>query len=146
MEITPALAASLRLPRSFLIGFAVPCAVAALFVAFSLGVLYSNGEQYGPDEAARLQQEQGGLYGSALTYRPYPYKLERYRLVQPDVAVIGSSRAMAFLAAGFAAPEINLGGAVNKMYEGENLVADILAAHKPKLVIMTIDYWWFNKA
>jgi hypothetical protein len=117
-----------------------------LLAMVSLAVLYSNREQVGPIEAALLQQEQGGLYGSALFYRPYPYKLERYRLTRPDVAVLGSSRAMPFLAVGFAASEANLGGAITEIAEGERFVADILAVHKPKLVLFTLDYWWFNRA
>jgi len=133
-------------PRGFLFGFLVPCIVGGLLVAFSLGVLYSNNEQVGPVEAARIQHEQGGLYGSALYYRPYPYKLELYRLAKPDVAVVGSSRAMPFLQDGFAASEITLGGAVNEIAEGERLIPDMLAIHKPKLVIFTLDYWWFNEA
>jgi len=136
---------SARSTRGFLLAFLVPCVVGALLAGFSLAVLTSNNEQVGPVEAARIQHEQGGLYGSALYYRPYPYKLELYRLNRPDVAVVGSSRAMPFLRDGFAASEISLGGAVNEIAEGERLIPEMLAIHKPKLVIFTLDYWWFNE-
>jgi hypothetical protein len=132
--------------RGFALAFLLPCLVAALLVGFSLAVLYSNNEHVGPIEAARLQHQSGGLYGSALVYRPYPYKLELYRLNQPDVAVVGSSRALPFLPVGFAASEISLGGAVNEIADGERIIPELLAAHKPKLVILTLDYWWFNQA
>jgi hypothetical protein len=132
--------------RRFLIAFLVPCTVAALLAGFSLAVLYSNNEHVSPVEAARIQHASGGLYGSALVYRPYPYKLELYRLNQPDVAVVGSSRALPFLPNGFATSEISLGGAVNEIADGERIIPELLAAHKPKLVIFTLDYWWFNQA
>jgi len=132
--------------RRFLLAFLVPCIIGVLLVGFSLAVLTSNKEQVGPVEAARIQHEQGGLYGSALYYRPYAYKLELYRLAKPDVAIVGSSRAMSFLQDGFAASEISLGGAVNEIAEGERLIPDMLGIHKPKLVIFTLDYWWFNEA
>jgi hypothetical protein len=135
-----------RSARGFLLCFLVPCLIVALLAGFSLAVLYSNHEHVGPIEAAQAQQKSGGLYGSALFYRPYPYKLELYRLNRPDVAIVGSSRAMAFLPTGFAASEISLGGAVNEIAEGERLIPEMLAIHKPKLVIFTLDYWWFNEA
>ena len=140
--------ATQRVPsvRYFLLAFLVPCIICALLVGFSFAVLTSNNEQVGPIQAARIQHEVGGLYGSALYYRPYPYKLELYRLNRPDVAIVGSSRAMPFLREGFAASEISLGGAVNEIAEGERLIREMLAIHKPKLVIFTLDYWWFNEA
>jgi hypothetical protein len=135
-----------RSVRGFLLAFLVPCVLGALLAGFSFAVLISNNEQVGPVEAARIQHEQGGLYGSALYYRPYPYKLELYRLNRPDVAIVGSSRAMPFVRDGFAASEISLGGAVNEIAEGERLIPEMLAIHKPKLMIFTLDYWWFNEA
>ena len=133
--------------RLFIIGFILPCIVALLLVGFSLAVLFSNRENIGPVEAARIQhQAQGGLYGSSIVYRPYPYKMELYRLTNPDVAIVGSSRAMPFLAAGFSASEANLGGAVRDMATGERMVAEILPIHRPKLVLFALDYWWFNPA
>lgn len=131
--------------RRFLIAFLVPCLIGALLAGFALAVLFSTHEQVGPVEAARVQHAQGGLYGSALYYRPYPYKLELYALSKPEVATVGSSRAMSFLRDGFAASELSLGGAVNEIAEGERLIPEMLAVHKPKLVIFTLDFWWFNQ-
>jgi hypothetical protein len=129
----------------YIIAFALPCLIAALLAGFSFAVLTGTREQVGPIAAARIIHEAGGgLYGSALTYRPYPYKLALYTLAKPDVALVGSSRALAFLPDGFNGSMITLGGAVNEIAEGERLIPDMLAAHKPKLVIFTLDYWWFN--
>lgn len=133
--------------RWFILGFILPCILALLLVGFSLAVLVSNRELIGPVEAADVQRAAGaGLYGSSLVYRPYPYKLELYRLTKPDVAIVGSSRAMQFMAGGFDATITNLGGAINEMADGERLIADMLALHHPKLVLITLDYWWFNPA
>jgi hypothetical protein len=133
--------------RWFILGFILPCVVALLLVGFSLAVLITNRELVGPVEAANVQRAAGGgLYGSSLVYRPYPYKLELYRLTKPDIAIVGSSRAMQFMAGGFNATVTNLGGAINEMADGERLIADMLALHHPKLVLITLDYWWFNPA
>ena len=132
--------------RRFLVGLLAISALMAAFVGLSLAVLYQNRENVSPVEAARLQNESGGLYGSALVYRPYPYKLELYRLQNPDVAIVGSSRAMAFVAEGFAGSMTNLGGAVNEIVDAERLIPDMLAAHRPKLLLITLDFWWFNQS
>jgi hypothetical protein len=142
----PAIGKKARSLRGYFVGFALPSLLTACLAGFSLAVLYSNGEEIGPREAARIQHASGGLYGSALFYRPYPYKLELYRLTQPDVAIVGSSRALPFLQAGFSAPVVSLGGAVNEIADAERLIPEMLASHKPRLIIFTLDYWWFNAA
>ncbi|HEY4162686.1 MAG TPA: hypothetical protein VGM59_06435 [Dongiaceae bacterium] len=131
--------------RRFVIGFGGVCAVIAIFCGLSVAVLRTNLEHISPVEAAQIQVKRGGLYGSALVYRPYPYKLELYRLEQPDVAIVGSSRAMGFVADGFAAPMTDLGGAVNEIVEAEQLIPDMLRIHHPKLLLFTLDFWWFNQ-
>jgi hypothetical protein len=131
--------------RRFLLGMGVICGLVALLCGFSVAVLRTNLEQVSPVEAARMQVKEGGLYGSALVYRPYPYKLELYRLERPDVAIVGSSRAMGFVADGFAAPMTDLGGAVNEIVEAEQLIPDMLRIHHPKLLLFTLDFWWFNQ-
>jgi len=132
--------------RRFLIGLLVVCALVGAFVGLSLAVLIQNRENVSPVEAARIQNEQGGLYSSALVYRPYPYKLELYRLQKPDVAIVGSSRAMAFVAEGFTGSMTDLGGAVNEIVDAEALIPEMLAAHRPKLMLITLDFWWFNQS
>lgn len=134
-----------RAVRAFLLAFLTPCIVAFLIGGFSLAVLYSNLEYVGPREAAEIQHDRGGLYGSALFYRPLPYKLELYSLTNADVAIVGSSRAMPFIQAGFAVPMVNLGGAVNEMVDAGPVFHQMIAAHKPRTIIFVLDFWWFNK-
>lgn len=135
-----------RLLSRFLASLGVVFLIFAVFCGLSVAVLIANLENVSPVEAARMQFKSGGLYGSALVYRPYPYKLELYRLEKPDVAIVGSSRAMGFVNEGFAASMTNLGGAVNEVLEAEKLIPDMLAVHHPKLLLLTLDFWWFNAA
>jgi hypothetical protein len=143
IETAPAIGG--RSLRRFLAGMGAVCALAAILCGLSVAVLRTNLEHVSPVEAARMQFKSGGLYGSALVYRPYPYKLELYRLEQPAVAIVGSSRAMGFVSDGFAAPMTNLGGAVNEIVEAEQLIPDMLRAYHPRLLLFTLDFWWFNR-
>lgn len=131
----------------FLGGVLAVCALVGGLVGLSFAVLRGNLENVSPIEAARMQMAAGGgLYGSALVYRPYPYKLELFRLQKPDVAIVGSSRAMAFVADGFAGSMTNLGGAVNEIADARDLIPEMLAARPPKLLLITLDFWWFNSS
>ena len=132
--------------RRYLFILALPCLIVAAYLALAYLVLTLNREQLGPVEAANLQVDEGGLYGSALFYRPGPYKLGLYARTNPDVAVVGSSRSLEFRSLAFAAPMVNLGGNAAVIAEASALTDRLLEIHKPKLLILTIDYWWFNQA
>ncbi|WP_133614256.1 hypothetical protein [Dongia mobilis] len=124
--------------------FSVPLVLAGLVVSGLYKFLERTGETMGPVAAAHRQAETGEKYGAALAYRPYAFKLERYRMVQPDVLLVGSSRVMAFAGEGFSASVYNAGGAANTIDQAMAFIDAALALHKPKSVLLGLDFWWFN--
>jgi hypothetical protein len=124
--------------------FAIPLGIAFGLLGISYLALHRAGETIGPIAAAKLQQEQDIRYSSGLFYRPRPYKIERARLAQADIVLLGSSRAMQFLADPWKSPAINAGGAMRDLESGEIFVDAILARYRPKQVIIALDWWWLS--
>ena len=58
---------------------------------------------------------------------------------------MGSSRAIEFVRHGFTSSMVNM-GSMRDMAQIRSLLQAMFAAHRPKLVILTIDFWWFNSA
>jgi hypothetical protein len=130
--------------RLYLAVFAAPLFLACLILSGLYKFLERTGETMGPIAAAHRQAETGEKYGAALAYRPYAFKLERYRMVQPDVLLVGSSRVMAFAGEGFTASVYNAGGAANTIDQAMAFIDAALAIHKPKSILLGLDFWWFN--
>ncbi|MDY0873135.1 hypothetical protein [Dongia rigui] len=134
--------------RSFHIRYAAMFFSPMLVVVVIVGALYAflwrTLETIGPVTAARLQDKTGDLYGAALFYRPFAYKLERYRLTSPDILLVGSSRVMQFAGEVFNVPVLNSGGASNTLDQTVGFIRAALAVHKPKAILIGLDFWWFN--
>ena len=136
-----------------LIRYAVICAVAVV-IAIPVGKLWRH--YYGltflhqANELAPIKQvvdqqvARGAIYGSAVFEDSYDYKLQMIRAIKPTVVALGSSRALQFRQEAFAAPFVNAGRAVNSIDEGARFVPDMLAVHRPRLVLLSIDFWWLN--
>jgi hypothetical protein len=89
------------------------------------------------------QFQDGALYYSALRHIGYPYKLSLYKKVKPKVVVLGSSRVWQFRSFYFTVPFVNGGGAMYSFREGRQLLQEMIAFHKPEVVILGLDPWWF---
>jgi len=135
------------MPRSgrYALLFALPLAIAFSALGLSYLVLDRVGEDVDPLTAARMQQTVDISYGSALFYRPRPYKIERARLTKADTVLLGSSRAMQFLGTPWKGGAYNAGGAMRDLESGEIFVNSVLDVHHPKRVIVSLDWWWFSK-
>ena len=107
--------------------------------------LYGMGEIRPVEVIAREQQENQGLYGSAIHRLPYRHKLEILAARKPEVVAIGSSRVLQLSQSMFAVPFANLGQTVNDLTEGQLLTRDLIHRHRPKLVLFGLDYWWFSE-
>lgn len=124
--------------------FFAPMLLAALLLGSLYSFLNRVNETIGPVSAAQMQDSRGDLYGPALVYRPFAYKLERYRLKQPEILIVGSSRAMPFAGEVFTSSMINAGGAANTLDQAIAFTREAIAVHKPKSILITLDFWWFN--
>ncbi|MGH6926896.1 MAG: hypothetical protein ACREEV_01165, partial [Dongiaceae bacterium] len=127
------------------LAFALTTAILLALMGMSYRFLVRTGDTITPSHAAARQEQEDVLFGSALFFRPVPYKLALYKLRKPDVAIVGSSRAIEFVRHGFTRSMVNL-GSMRDLAQVRSLLQSMFSVHKPKLVILTVDFWWFNSA
>src|SRR4030095_7704720 len=72
------------------LAFLLTAAVRLALMGMSYSFLTRTGDTIPPSQAAARQESQNVLFGSALFFRPVPYKLALYRLRQPDAAIVGA--------------------------------------------------------
>ncbi len=109
--------------------------------------LVSVKEHYSIKRVVRSQQNNGGLYLSGLSHHPvHLYKLELFKTIKPEVVVIGSSRNLQFRGEDFLVPFTNMGLAVQSISQGHTVIDQILKIHIPKIIIIGVDFWWFQEA
>lgn len=95
-------------------------------------------------DLVRIQQEKNAIYGTALNQNTFAYKLELVKYVKPEVLMLGSSRVVQLRGEVFNAPFVNCGLAMNHLNEGRMFLEKILAFHRPKLILLGLDFWWFS--
>lgn len=83
------------------------------------------------------------LFGSGVSQDFVDYKLRLYEAVRPDVAVVGSSRVMQFRGRHFRGSFVNVGGTAGNLSVLRSTIDAMLAVHRPKAVIIGLDFWWF---
>lgn len=127
------------------LAFALTGAALLALMGMSYLFLVRTGDTIAPSLAAARQAQEDVRFGSALFFRPVPYKLALYKLRKPDVAIVGSSRAIEFVRRGFTRSMVNL-GSMRDLAQIRSLLQSMFAVHRPKLIILTVDFWWFNAA
>ena len=131
-------------------GIVIACVLLSLPLArlwrsfYATEFLKAAGELQPVENIVQSQQKRQAVYGSALFEDDFQYKLSLIRTRRPDVVAVGSSRALQFRQEFFAVPFVTAGRAMNSIRQGEFFVDELLKAHRPKLVILTIDVWWLN--
>lgn len=119
----------------------------ALMGAFNYLLLARSFELASPREIAELQRESGAIYGPATAEAVKAgaeLKSQLYLARQPDVVVVGSSRALRFREAFFSAPFFNLGGTIQQPADSTAAISALFQQHRPKMVILLLDFWWFT--
>ena len=107
-------------------------------------LLQVSGELLSAESIARAQMATKGYYGTALNQNTFQYKLALLREIHPQVIALGSSRVMQMRAQFFLDKFANMGGAVNSAYELAQIVPYLNEAERPRLIILGVDFWWFN--
>ncbi|NGZ26880.1 MAG: hypothetical protein G8345_08320 [Magnetococcales bacterium] len=93
----------------------------------------------------QLTSEHTILYGTAIHDDEFHYKMTLAEKARPEIVVIGSSRAMMFEKQYFKSKFINMGRAMSSVQSGFPIAQHLLSlAHPPKVVIFSVDFWWFN--
>lgn len=121
----------------FLILIAIFCIPIIMF-------LYKTQEIANVDDIVRKQLITNSIYGTALNENMFAYKLELVKQTKPDIIAIGSSRVMQFRQEFFNKKFVTAGGATNYMYEGVEFLNEVLKVDKPEVIILGLDFWWFN--
>ena len=105
--------------------------------------LYASGDL--AVERAVTAQSAGNfvLFGSGVSQDFVDYKLQLYAAVRPEIAVIGSSRVMQFRGHYFRRSFLNVGGVAGNLAVLRSTVDAMLRLHKPRAVILGLDFWWF---
>lgn len=83
------------------------------------------------------------VFGSGVSQDFVDYKLRLYEAVKPEIATVGSSRVMQFRASSFRRTFVNVGGVAGNLAVLRSTLNAMLAVHKPKAVILGLDFWWF---
>lgn len=132
--------------RRYLIIISSIFAMCLPFLGTSYIYLYRSGELNDMEAMAALQISARDfcIVGPALHEDRYHYKLALYQAYKPDVIVLGSSRMLQYRSHFFRGNFLNMGSTVRDIGTGEHVLSAMLASHKPRLILLGIDYWWFN--
>jgi hypothetical protein len=106
--------------------------------------LRNSGELDSIEAIAAAQQRSEALYGTAIHANVYAYKMALLKERSPDIVAIGSSRVLELRAGDFSALFVNLGRTANYPDEAAEVVKDVMAVSHPKLILLAVDFWWFN--
>ncbi len=131
----------------YLIKFSLLFVLGLIPIGVNYLYLYNAGEFRSIKEIINYQNisQTYRKYGTAIHNDTYHYKLEGYKRRKPDVVAIGSSRVMQFRDRFFSKSFYNTGGAMTSLDRGRVLLKELFAInHRPKLIILGIDFWWFN--
>ncbi|MCR5239571.1 MAG: hypothetical protein K6E15_05305 [Prevotella sp.] len=132
--------------RRFGARLAVFLLLVAVIIGFSVICLYKAGELYSFSSYIHpLQQDQ--LFGLGYSYYDKSYKFHMANEVEhPEVLALGSSRIMQ-VKRSVVSPDYsfyNAGGAIQKAHELPLFINKL--QDSPKLILVNIDQWWFNRA
>ncbi len=107
--------------------------------------LKHSGEISAIPDVVRAQTAASVLYGAGFVDNTYKYKLELIRQRKPDVVALGSSRVFFLQEDAFRGPFVNAGGGARSVREARLFVDDMLSFHRPKVLLLGMDYFWFNR-
>lgn len=130
--------------RKYLLILGLCIFVAPLIGFFNYLFLLHSHEFDDIDNIVKIQYHNNALYYSALRNSTRSYKVSLFKHVKPTIVAVGSSRVFQIRSYDFNVPFVNLGGTIGSFKEGERLLKELIPYHKPEIVIMGLDPWWFN--
>lgn len=131
----------------FLLIFFIPSAIGILAFWPYHSLLVNSGETASTGKIANtLISNDTCLYarGTVRGSKADDFKPIQYKLLEPEVLIIGSSRSMQFRQRYFSKSSFTFGGAVSNIYDLERVTRQAISANKPEFIILALDYWWFN--
>ncbi|HAT1969092.1 hypothetical protein D7270_04890 [Legionella pneumophila] len=128
----------------FVIGYLVVLSTPIVLLLFSYLFLINAFELRNFTDIVKKQNEKNAIYGSGVDIYYYDYKREFVKQRKPDIMALGSSRALSFHEEVFTVPFTNAGQGMVSLEQGIVFIKDMLQYHKPKAIILSLDFWWFN--
>lgn len=119
--------------------------VGVVLVFIFLSILSAFFEHNTYQQIVKYQIKHNAIYGSALNENYFSYRLELIKEIKPDIVAVGSSRVGQFKQKFFKNSFVAAANAGNSLAETHYFIEEMIKNHKPKLVILGIDPWWFNK-
>lgn len=95
-------------------------------------------------EIVKIQHAKNAIYGTAINQNTFAYKIELVRHTAPKIIALGSSRVLELREQFFNTSFVNCGGAMNSLEEGRVFLTELFRYHKPEVVILGLDFWWFS--
>ena len=131
----------------YFIGFCIPLFIFVILLVPNVIVLYNSGEYASENKIFKnLINNKQCIFGTATgRAKIEQIKLETYKSKKPDIIAFGSSIATQFKDMYFEESFYNMGGIVSNLTKAEELSKRINQIHTPKVVIFTIDFWWFHE-
>ena len=98
------------------------------------------------EKIVERQIKKDSIYGAAFNSNTFNYKLSLIERTNPEIIALGSSTIMTLKQEIFKKSFVNAGGAMNNIDEGILFINELEKIEKkPKLIILNLDFWWFNK-
>lgn len=121
-----------------------------LFIPIFLNYLFlrNSGEFLSTKQIFNLQNKKGkfNIYGSSLFNDMKELKLYSYNYKKPKIISFGSSRVLQFREKFFSQPFYNMGYTASSIHEALDTAAAMFAINPPEIVLLGIDFWWFNES
>lgn len=130
--------------QQYLLTYFVALAFLGLPLALNALFIRNIGEIRSFSETAALQQKEDAIYGPAYSGVDMRYKLELIKLRQPEILVLGASRMMQYREEIFNVPFVNSAGSMNHLNEGLIFLKEVFKVHKPKVLVLGLEFFWFN--
>ena len=130
--------------KKYLKYFFIFSSILGLSLLFNYIFVIHSFENLSYKEIVDRQLKMQAIWGSALNADTVIYKCELFKHKKPEVIALGSSISYNFRQEFFTTSFANCGGVMPFLSWGSGFLQEILKFHKPHLVILTIDFYFFN--
>lgn len=132
--------------QNYLKLYAICSVVVSLPLLFNLIFINNAYENMTYRRLVENQQKLNAIYGSALNGNLFAYKAELFKYKKPAIIVLGSSRVITLREQFFSSSFVNCGLGMSYLNEGILFLEEILKSHHPAMILLGLDFWWFNAA
>jgi hypothetical protein len=131
--------------RLFLARLVASAAVAAVAISALIYVALDRMNELYLIHIDRLMHDETILWGPLFQQSTPTWQLNRTAIKRPQVLMVGSSRVTQFREAMLPGVRFyNASLSASSLWDVESFLSTLYAVHKPKLVLVGIDPWWFD--